>query len=395
MTRPQKQKHILIATGIFPPDIGGPATYLSQFVESLIDKNYDVSVVTYADIFSGEDYNDDIPVYRVLRRSRFFGKFFRYFRFVFKEAKKTDLIYLHDITSSGLAVLLTHLLRRTPYVVRIGGDATWEQAYQRGQTKLDYRSFQIARHPFKVSLKKFIAKQICLHSSCVIVPSEFLRSNIILWGVSEDKIQVVHNAIDVQSLKNTKEKNSNITGFIEKQKKEGTKIIVTSGRLVNWKRTDMIIRSMTKTDKTMLFVVGDGPETESLSSLVSQENLQERVHFVDTLPRNQLFNLFRQSDAFVLMSIGDTFSFVALEAYLAGTRLVLAREGALPEIFGSFEDKGITFVSDVNELQNVLTRINEVPKSTEEDQRAMAQRYQFSRHTADVHAIIKNILLVE
>lgn len=392
MTTFKKQKHILIATGIFPPDIGGPATYLSQFVGSLIDKNYDVSVVTYADTLNGEDHDDDIPVYRVVRCSGFFGKFFRYLRFVSKQARKADLIYLHDITSSGLAVLLVHLSRRIPYIVRIGGDATWEQAYQRGQTKLDYKTFQIARHPFKISLKRSIAKQVCLRATRVIVPSEFLRSNIVLWGVPEDRIQVVHNAIDVQALKTTETKQSDLTEFIEEQKKKGMRIIVASGRLVNWKRTDMIIRAMDKADDVMLFVVGDGPESKALSSLVSQKKLQERVRFIQTLPRDQLFDLFRRSDAFVLMSMGDTFSFVALEAYLAGTRLILAREGALPEIFGSFEGKGISFVSDTNELQNVLTRLKESSKPTEGDQRAMAEQYQFSKHVSAVHAIIKDTL---
>ena len=38
---------ILIATGIYPPDIGGPATYSSLLVRELTARGHFVDVVTY------------------------------------------------------------------------------------------------------------------------------------------------------------------------------------------------------------------------------------------------------------------------------------------------------------------------------------------------------------
>src|SRR3989344_1308256 len=42
-------KNILIATGIFPPDIGGPATYTKILSEELPKLGWEVKVVTYSD----------------------------------------------------------------------------------------------------------------------------------------------------------------------------------------------------------------------------------------------------------------------------------------------------------------------------------------------------------
>jgi hypothetical protein len=38
---------IVLATGIYPPDIGGPATYVRELAESLTSKGNKVVIVTY------------------------------------------------------------------------------------------------------------------------------------------------------------------------------------------------------------------------------------------------------------------------------------------------------------------------------------------------------------
>jgi len=46
---------ILIVTGVFPPDIGGPATYVPQVASALHDKGHKVTVVTLSDKVSSEE----------------------------------------------------------------------------------------------------------------------------------------------------------------------------------------------------------------------------------------------------------------------------------------------------------------------------------------------------
>jgi len=51
------RSRVLIATGIYPPDIGGPATYLPQFISFLESKDYNVKVVTFSDISNNDSKN--------------------------------------------------------------------------------------------------------------------------------------------------------------------------------------------------------------------------------------------------------------------------------------------------------------------------------------------------
>ena len=45
-----KEKNLLIVTGIFPPDIGGPATFTESLLKYLTDKNYCVKIISLSNI---------------------------------------------------------------------------------------------------------------------------------------------------------------------------------------------------------------------------------------------------------------------------------------------------------------------------------------------------------
>src|SRR5688572_32391210 len=73
---------VLIVSGIFHPDVGGPATYLHQLATALADRGHGVGVVAYGDPSARTAY--PFPVWRVprtghplLRLIRFTGKLLR------------------------------------------------------------------------------------------------------------------------------------------------------------------------------------------------------------------------------------------------------------------------------------------------------------------------------
>src|SRR3989338_1426308 len=118
---------ILIATGIFPPDIGGPATYSSLLLEELPKRDVAVSVVTYGP--AGVSRN--IP--KGLRH-------FLYFLVcVFKPA---DIIFAQDPVSAGFPALLAARLTGRKFVVRVAGDYAWEQGVERFGVKDGIDNFQ-------------------------------------------------------------------------------------------------------------------------------------------------------------------------------------------------------------------------------------------------------------
>ena len=60
-----KIMRILIATGIYPPDVGGPATWVKFFAEEFTKRGHKMAVVTYSD--KPQEDKESWPVYRILR----------------------------------------------------------------------------------------------------------------------------------------------------------------------------------------------------------------------------------------------------------------------------------------------------------------------------------------
>src|SRR3989344_3451656 len=88
-------KKILIATGIYPPDIGGPATYSKLLADELSKHNFNVSVLSFGEVRK-------LP--KVLRHIIYFFK-------VWRRGKKADIIFAQDPVSVGLpAVLAAEIL---------------------------------------------------------------------------------------------------------------------------------------------------------------------------------------------------------------------------------------------------------------------------------------------
>jgi glycosyltransferase involved in cell wall biosynthesis len=106
---------ILISTGIYPPDIGGPAQYAKNLFEEFAKRGFDVEVVTY-----GRERK--LP--SGLRHLAFFLKiFWRVFR--------ADKIILLDTMSAGVPTMAAAKLFGKKAAVRIGGDFLWESYVER------------------------------------------------------------------------------------------------------------------------------------------------------------------------------------------------------------------------------------------------------------------------
>ena len=61
---------VLMITGIFPPDIGGPATYVPTMGSELVKRGHKITVVTLSDIIDHDDRSYPFHVLRI-RRSLF------------------------------------------------------------------------------------------------------------------------------------------------------------------------------------------------------------------------------------------------------------------------------------------------------------------------------------
>src|SRR6185436_880397 len=102
---------ILVATGLYPPESGGPATYSKFLVEKLPALGVEVSVLPFS-------------------RVRYLPKLVRHVAYFFacaSLAREADIVYAQDTVSVGLPAALAAFVARKKFMVRVPGDYAWEQ----------------------------------------------------------------------------------------------------------------------------------------------------------------------------------------------------------------------------------------------------------------------------
>ncbi|MDC0189407.1 glycosyltransferase, partial [Flavobacteriales bacterium] len=79
-----------------------------------------------------------------------------------------------------------------------------------------------------------------------------------------------------------------------------------------------------------LILIGDGPERAQTEELVLELGLKNHVHFLGK--SNEIENVLKKSDLFLLPSNSESFGLVALEAMSCGTPVITTRSGGIVEL---------------------------------------------------------------
>lgn len=138
------------------------------------------------------------------------------------------------------------------------------------------------------------------------------------------------------------------------ESENGALRLISVGRLLIWKRFDLIIKALERCDNVELSIVGDGPERTSLEKL-AEKICPGRVHFQGQLEKAQVFENLAGSDVFVLPSVGDSFGNVFVEAMACGLPVIGARAGGVTDII----DDGVNgFLIEPDSLDQLAEKID-------------------------------------
>lgn len=319
---------LLIVTPLYPPEIGGPATY-TRFLEKNLPKDqFEIEVVRF-------DSVKHLPY--IIRHIAFFWK-------VFLRAKNADLVYALDPLGVGLPAGFAAKLRGKRFFVRIAGDRAWETAQQKFGITESLDTFSASKkYKLPIRLLKFGQTECAKMAEKIIVPSNYLRFVVSNWGIKNEKISVVYNAFESVEIQESK---------AQLRERFGMKgiILISAGRLVVWKGMEAIIRLILKLKKeipdVVLYIAGDGPEKEKLLRLTEELSLQNEVIFLGNIKKEELLQRIKASDIFVLNTFYEGFAHQLLEAMSVGTPVISTNVGGNPELI---EDKKEGFLVDYNE----------------------------------------------
>lgn len=339
---------ILIATPLFPPDIGGPATYSRILLKELPKRGIEVKIISFGRV----------------RRFPKVIRHFVYFLLLLKKAGGTDLIYAQDPVSVGLPSLLAARFCRKRFFLKVVGDYAWEQGKQRYGVyeNLDYFSRHEKRYPFFVRLHKKIEKRVAEGAEKIIVPSQYLKKIVSNWGISPSKITVIYNTFESPeafSYAETRRK-LNLAG----------RVLISVGRLVPWKGFGELIGVMPeivcKFPDATLLIAGDGPERERLEKEIIRLSLQSRVKLLGRLPQRELFEYLSASDVFVLYTGYEGFSHQLLEVLSLGVPIVTTKVGGNPELIENEKEGRLVPYGDKRGFGEAITEVLDNPPSREE-----------------------------
>ena len=257
--------------------------FCSKDYSDLKDKveKFGVEVITedFGKLFTGKLSDFSFPL-KLLSIRKFFKE----------EAGRFDIINLHHATMSPAFIGIKNVV------------ATYHgspPAY--GKTKYARKAIN--------SFSRFFMRDF----EGVISISNYLKNELLKYGIKEEKIAVVPNAVDD-------------CFFVERTEDKDFMLFV--GRLEKHKRVEMLIR-LSKDIDFKLVVVGTGPEMERLKKYAKR--ISANVEFLGRVPRETLIRLYASCSFFVSASEWEGFGLIFLEANACGKPVIGFNLCAMPE----------------------------------------------------------------
>lgn len=343
------KKTILIATPLFSPDVGGPATYSHLLSQELPQRGFTVKILSFGEVRS-------LP--KIIRHFVYGWK-------VFKLAPNYQIIYAQDPVSVGLPVCLACFFAGRPFTLKIVGDYAWEQGSQRfGVTDfLDDFSLEFGKYSWSVKILKLIETGVAKRAQKIIVPSAYLKKIVSNWGIDKDKIKVVYNAFNPPLPLPEKE-------TLKTELKLEGKIMVSAGRLVPWKGFVRLIELMPELISTFpdlkLFILGDGPDRNLLEDLIIEKKMAEHVFLTGRLSQSELLKFIKASDLFILNTSYEGFSHQLLEVMWCGTPIITTNVGGNPELITDSKNGLLVDYNNSIEIDAAIRKMISTPSFSRE-----------------------------
>jgi glycosyltransferase involved in cell wall biosynthesis len=254
----------------------------------------------------------------------------------------------HVLFVNGLFMeaAVANLWLRKPMVQKVVGDMAWEQATNRGWVREGFEDFQEKRYGFKVMLLKALRGWWTRQADRVIVPSCYLGRWVTQWGISEDRLSVIYNALepmnDVQAASVPLPTLMNVA---------------TASRLIPLKRIDKVIEAIAQCEGVGLVIIGDGPERRPLEKAAGASGLDGRVYFAGQRSKREALSLMAACDLLVLNSTHEAFPHVILEAMSLGLPVIATTVGGTPEIIQDGENGRLIAPDATGALTDVLLKL--------------------------------------
>lgn len=335
---------LLLVNYEYPPLGGGAANATAFMAAALARRGVTVEVVTsaFADLPRCETTAQGVTIRRIptLRQRRDRSSIVEMLAFLASSVVlapwsarrfRADAVIAYFGIPCGPAGWVTRLCCGIPYLVSLRGG--------------DVPGFQYDGIGLYHRLSGPVIRLIWRGAAAVIANSDGLAA-LARRFAPEIAVPVIPNGVDTTVF-------SPVT---ERPDVESPLHLLTVGRLVRQKGVDVVLAAMARAaDRSIrLTVVGDGPARQELAERAGQLGLTERVTFTGWRERADLPALYREADAFVLVSRDEGMPNVVLEAMASGLPVIATDIPGSRDLVVDGETGRLIAVDDVGALTAAL-----------------------------------------
>lgn len=335
---------VVVVTGIWPPDVGGPASHAPALADALVEAGHAVEVVTTA------DWPPEPRRYRVrwVRRDRPAPlRHLAVVREVRRAARGADRVYA---TTMVRRAALGAALARRSLVVKLVADEAYERERRTGRFAGTLEEFQADRGGVRARFLRATRTAALRRARRVLVPSAYLRTIALGWGLDPVRVEVVPNpAPEVPAHPSRDEARAalGVEGFA----------LGVAGRLTAQKALGETLEALERVPGPVLLVLGDGPERAALERRAAELGVSDRVRFLGAGTRDDVIALFRAVDAALVTSAWENLPHTLLEALAAGTPVIATAVGGIPEVVHDRENGLLVPAHDVAAIASAIERL--------------------------------------
>jgi len=323
--------NIGILTNEYPPNIYGGAgvhvDYLTRELQKIEDSNIKVMAFGNQDIIkdnlSVNGIKNSLEVHTYNKRhEKFLDTMIRDI-IIAGKLDGVDIVHCHTWYSHFAGLLVKQLLD-IPLILTT-------------HSLEPHRPWKIEQLGNAYKASSWIEKTAYENADGVIAVSNSMKRDVIkLYGVNEDRVEVIYNGIDTDEYKPTFD-NSVLEKYgIDKSKT----FILFVGRITRQKGIIHLVNSIKHIDKDVQIVLCAGmPDTDEIEvemknavDIARTKTKNEIIWIPEMVRKEDIIKLYSTAEIFVCPSVYEPFGIINLEAMACKTPVVASNVGGIPEI---------------------------------------------------------------
>ena len=205
-----------------------------------------------------------------------------------------------------------------------------------------------------VNQKVYDIEREGFHAADKIIAVSQLTKNTVVYhyGVPEEKVQVVHNAVEF----NEKEVSH------ESRISETDKIVLFLGRLTLQKGPDYFVEAaakvLEKEPNTTFVIAGDGDMEHYIINKCADLDISNKVLFTGFLRGDDIDKAYSMADLYVMPSVSEPFGITPLEALRNGTPILISKQSGVSEVVSHALKCEFW---DINQMANQMLAVIQYP----------------------------------